>query len=334
MTYTLVDLAEQVGATLTSGHDEVIAGVSTLQSAKQGDISFLANSHYKKFLTKTKASAIILSEHDSQDCPVHSMVTTEPYLAFARIATLLHPQALAQAGCHATAVVADDACIDQSAHIGANCVIESGAIVAADAVVYPGCVVGENAKVGKNTKLMANVTVYHGCEIGDNCLLHSGVVIGSDGFGIAPSKEGWVKVPQLGCVIIGDDVEIGSNTTIDRGALGDTVIGDGVKLDNQIQIAHNVVIGNHTAIAACTAIAGSTSIGKNCVIAGAVGIVGHLEIASGVTVTAMSLVTKSIAEPGVYSSGWGAQPQSSWQRQVAGLRRLPKMMRRLQGLGK
>lgn len=334
MTYTLSDLAEQVGATLVSGHDEVITGVATLHEADKGDISFLANPQYKKFLATTKATAIILSEQDAKDCSVHAMVTTEPYLTFARVATLLHPHALIDAGCHASAVMAADAQIDPSAQIGANCVIESGAFVAAGAMLAPGCVVGEGAKIGKNCRLMANVSVYHGCEIGDDCLLHSGVVIGSDGFGIAPSKEGWVKVPQLGRVIVGNDVEIGANTTIDRGALGDTVIGDGVKLDNLIQIAHNVVIGDHTAIAACTAIAGSTHIGKNCVIAGAVGIVGHLEIVDGVTVTAMSLVTKSIAEPGVYSSGWGAQPQSAWQRQVAGLRRLPKLIRRVQGLGK
>lgn len=334
MTYTLADLAEHVGANLSSGHDCIVTGVATLQSAKQGDVSFLANSHYKKFLVSSNATAIVLSQQDSEHCSAHVIVCADPYLAFARIATLLHPEEISRPGLHATAVIAGNALVDPTASIGAHCVIESGAIIGGEATIYPGCVIGRNAKIGNNCRVMANVTIYKECEVGSGCLIHSGAVIGADGFGIAPSKSGWVKVPQLGRVIIGDDVEIGANTTIDRGALGDTVIGDGVKLDNLIQIAHNVKIGDHTAIAACTAIAGSTSIGRNCVIAGAVGIVGHLEIVDGVTVTAMSLVTKSLTEPGVYSSGWGAQPQSSWQRQVAGLRRLPNFMRRLRGLGK
>lgn len=334
MAYTLADLAKHVGGNLSGGHDCVVTGVATLQSAKQGDISFLANPHYKKFLASTEATAVILSEQDSDQCSAHTIVCADPYLAFARITALLHPEQTPAAERHVTAVIADDAYVDPTAYIGAHCVIESDAVVGARASIGPGSTIGKSARVGDGSRIMANVTIYHDCQVGDRCLIHSGAIIGADGFGIAPSKEGWVKVPQLGRVVIGNDVEVGANTTIDRGALGDTVLGDGVKLDNQIQIAHNVKIGNHTAIAACTAIAGSTSIGNNCVIAGAVGIVGHLEIVDGVTVTAMSLVTKSLSEAGVYSSGWGAQPQSHWQRQVAGLRRLPNLIRRLRGLGK
>jgi len=334
MTYTLAELAKHVGGSLGSGHGCIVSGVATLQSAGQGDISFLANSHYKKYLETSKATAIILSEQDGEHCLTHTIICANPYLAYARIATLLHPDNTEQSGQHASAMVADDAAVDVTASIGANCVIESGAKVGARVRIEHGSVIGRDVKIGDDSRIMANVTVYNGCQFGQRCLIHSGVVIGADGFGIAHSPEGWVKVPQLGRVIIGDDVEVGANTTIDRGALEDTVIGNGVKLDNQIQVAHNVKIGDHTVAAACSGIAGSTSIGSNCVIAGGVGIAGHLTIVDGVTITAMSLVTKSIAEAGVYSSGWSAQPQSNWQRQVAGLRRIPNIIRRLRGLGK
>ena len=334
MAYTLAELAEHVGGSLASGHDCIVSGVATLQSAGQGDISFLANAHYKKFLETSKATAIILSEQDSEYCPTHAIICANPYLAYARIATLLHPYGTQQYGQHATAVIAEDAEVDVTASIGAHCVVESGARIGARVYIAHGSVIGRDVAIGDDSRIMANVTVYNGCRFGQRCLIHSGAIVGADGFGIAPSSEGWVKVPQLGRVIVGDDVEVGANTTIDRGALEDTVIGNGVKLDNQIQIAHNVKIGDHTVAAACSGIAGSTSIGSNCVIAGGVGIAGHLTIVDGVTITAMSLVTKSITEAGVYSSGWGAQPQSTWQRQVAGLRRLPNLIRRLRGLGK
>jgi len=334
VTYTLADLAGHVGGSLSSGHDCVVTSVATLQSAKQGDISFLANSQYKKFLALSKATAIILCQQDSELCTTHTIICADPYLAYARIATLLHPQQTQQTGQHITAVIADDAEVDMTASIGAHCVIESGAKISAGVCIGHGCVIGRGVEIGNGSRVMANVTVYHDCQIGQRCLIHSGVIIGADGFGIAPSSEGWVKVPQLGRVVIGDDVEVGANTTIDRGALEDTVIANGVKLDNQIQIAHNVNIGENTAIAACVGIAGSARIGRNCVIAGGVGINGHIELVDNVTVTAMSMVTKSLKKAGIYSSGWGVQPQSNWQRQVAGLRRLPNLIRRVRDLGK
>ena len=334
MTYTLAELAEHVGASLDSGHDCIVSGVATLQLAGQGDISFLANPRYKKFLATTQAAAIILSEQDSESCNTHAIICVDPYLAYARIANLLYPETVQPPGHHPSAVIAEDADIDGSASIGAHCVIESGAKIGARVRIEHGCVIGGNVEIGDGSRIMANVSIYHECRLGQHCLIHAGAIIGADGFGIASSRDGWVKVPQLGTVIIGNDVEIGANTTIDRGALDDTVIADGVKLDNQIQIAHNVRIGEHTAIAGCSAIAGSTSIGARCMIAGAVSVAGHLNIVDGVTITAMSLVTKSIEKTGVYSSGWAVQPQSIWQRQVAGLRLLPNFMRRLRGVGK
>lgn len=335
MAYTLAELADHVGGRIDAGHDCLISGVATLLSAKEGDISFLANSRYRKFLTASKASAVIVAEEDAALCSGYALISHNPYLAYARIATLLYPPLTPMAGQHASAVIAADAEVHASAAIGAYTVIESGAKVGANVVLGAGCSIGREACIGAGSKLMANVSVYDGCQIGERCLLHSGVVIGADGFGIAPDGDAWVKVPQLGRVVIGDDVEVGANTTIDRGALEDTVIGNGVKLDNQIQIAHNVVIGDHTVIAACTGVSGSVNIGRHCMIAGGVGIAGHLDIADGVTITGMSMVTKSIKEKGgVYSSGWGAQPQASWHRQVASLRRLPAMMRQGEALSK
>ncbi len=328
MAVTLAELAEHVGVELKDGHEVIIHAVAPLQSAKSGEISFLSNSRFKKYLVTTQASAVILSEADSIDCSAYALICDNPYLAYAQIATYLHPGEEATGIHHPSAVISPDSNIDPSASIGAHCVIESGVTVRANAIIGAGCVIGRDVIIGAQSHLVANVNIYQGSQIGQRCLIHAGAVIGADGFGIAPSSQGWVKVPQLGRVLIGDDVEIGANTTIDRGALEDTLIGNGVKLDNQIHIAHNVSIGDHTVIAACTGISGSVTIGSRCMIAGGVGIAGHLDIVDGVTVTGMSMVTKSIREPGVYSSGWGAQPQSSWRRQVAGLRRLPKLLQK------
>lgn len=328
MAITLAELAEHVGAKLSGGHDTTITGVATLQSARSGDISFLANSQYRKYLADTKATAVLLSEQDSEHCPVHALVCRNPYLAYAQTAALLYPEVSGSSGCHDTAVIADDSVVDKTASIGAHCVIESGVTIGANVTIGAGCVIGRDVTISANSQLKPNVTIYHGAKLGQRCIMHSGVVIGADGFGIAPAEGAWIKVPQIGSVVIGDDVEIGANTTIDRGALENTVIGNGVKLDNQIQIAHNVRIGDHTVIAACAGISGSVTIGRHCMIAGGVGVAGHLEIADGVTVTGMSMVTKSIREAGVYSSGWGAQSQASWHRQVAALRRLPKFMQK------
>lgn len=332
MTLTLGELAEHSGARLHGDAAIAIDGVCTLQDGRAGCIAFLANPHYRKYLAGTRAAAVILAADDATDCPVPALVSDNPYATYARVATLLSPPLTIAPGIHASAAIAGGTRIDPTATIGPLCVIETGAELAAGVVLGPGCIVQRGARIGADTRLVANVTVCHGVQIGARCLIHPGAVIGSDGFGIANDGGRWLKVPQLGSVRIGDDVEVGANTSIDRGALDDTVIADGVKLDNQIQVAHNVQIGAHTAIAGCVGISGSAKIGAHCMLAGGVGVVGHLEIADGTVVTGMSMVTKSITDRGVYSSGLAAMPGEQWNKIVARLRRLDDMARRLQAL--
>ena len=334
MAFTLGELARRAGAELRGDPERVIDGVATLQSGRPGAISFLANPRYRRYLADTRAEAVILGAEDAEHCPVPALVSGNPYATYAKVAALLHPPEGQRRGVHPSAVVCGGCRIDPSAWVGPNAVIECGAVVGPGVQVGPGCVVGEGATIGPDSRLLANVTVCHGAVIGARALIHPGVVIGSDGFGIANEGGAWTKVPQLGCVRIGDDVEIGANTTIDRGALEDTVIEDGVKLDNQIQVAHNVRIGAHTAIAGCTGIAGSARIGSRCTIGGGVGIVGHLEIADNVHITGMSLVTRSISEPGVYSSGTPLQRNDIWHKNFVRFKQLDDMARRLRALEK
>ena len=329
---TLGEIAERTGSELIGDPEQRVAGVCTLQNGRPDCIGFLANPRYQKYLADTRAGAVFLAPELAGDCPVAALVNDNPYLAYARAAALLAPPPALEPGVHPSAVVAKDAVVDPSAQIAALAVVEGGAEIGPGVLVGPGCVVGREVRIGADTRLVANVTLCAGVRLGARCLLHPGAVVGSDGFGIANDQGRWVKVPQLGSVRIGDDVEIGANTTIDRGALEDTVIESGVKLDNQIQIAHNVKIGENTAIAGCAGISGSARIGRNCMIAGGVGVVGHLEITDGVVVTGMSMVTKSIREPGVYSSGLPAQPNEQWNRITARLRRLDDMARRLREL--
>ncbi len=331
---TLGAIADAIGAVVEGDRDCLISGVATLESASRGDITFLANSRYRKFLKSTKASAVIIAADDSSECPTNCLIVEEPYLGYARAATLLFPAEKPDAGIHPSASVSTDAVIDESAYIGARCVIESGVTVGANSVIGPGTVLKEGVVIGRECHLVANVTICHKSHLMNRILIHPGVVIGADGFGIAKDKDGWLKVPQLGIVRIADDVEIGANTTIDRGALGDTVIEKGVKLDNQIQIAHNVFIGAHTAIAACSGIAGSARIGKNCAIGGGVGILGHLEIVDNVHVTAMSLVTNSITKPGVYSSGTPLEESRPWRKNYVRMKQLDDMAHRISKLEK
>lgn len=334
MAYTLAELGERLDARVVGDGATVIDGVCTLQQGRDGCLSFLANSQYRKYLVNTQASAVILSESDLQDCPVAALVSGNPYVTYARAATLLSAQAPPAPGVHPTSVVDSTADIDTSASVGPLCVIEAGASIGADCIIGPGSIIGKQVRIGEGTRLVANVTLCELVRMGARCIIHPGVVIGSDGFGIANDKGRWIKVPQLGSVEIGDDVEIGANTTVDRGALEDTVIESGAKLDNQIQVAHNVRIGEHTAIAGCAGISGSAKIGKHCMIAGGVGVVGHLEIADNTVVTGMSMVTKSITESGVYSSGLAAMPNDQWNRVFARMRRLDDMARRVQRLEK
>lgn len=334
MGFRLQQLAQRVGAQVSGDGDCRIDRVATLADADDGAIAFLANRKYKKFLATTRASAVILAPGFLEACPTNALVSDNPYLTYARIATLLMPESRVQTGCHPSAMVAASAQIAADAWIGPSAVVEEGATIGRRVYVGPGCVIGRGVQVGEDSHLVANVTLCHGVRIGCRTSIHPGAVIGSDGFGFANDQGDWVKVPQLGSVCIGNDVDIGANTTIDRGALLDTVIEDGVKLDNQIQIAHNVHVGSNTAIAACVGVAGSTRIGRGCTLAGGAGVVGHLEIGDNVHISAQTLVTRSLKEPGYYSGNLPAVPNGIWRKTVARIRQLEDIMRRLKRLEK
>ena len=334
MKYTLGELAKHVSAEVKGDASCEIESVGTLHSANNKQISFLTNPSYRKQLATCNAGAVIMSAADAENCTINAIVSNNPYAAYAKIAALLTPEEKHIEGIDAGAFVSADSSISKSASIAAGAVIESGVEIAEHVRIGPGCVIQRNVKIGSNTVLTANVTVTHDCEIGADNLLHPGVVIGADGFGQAMDNGSWIKVPQLGRVIVGNDIEIGANTTIDRGAIEDTIIEDNVKLDNQIQIAHNVKIGAHTAIAGSSAIAGSTKIGKHCRIAGMVGIVGHLEITDNVTITAKSLVTGSIKKAGVYSAGTPLEPNKNWRKNTVRFKYLDDMAKRLSKLEK
>lgn len=334
MKYTLGELAKHVSGEVKGDASCEIESVGTLHSSNNKQISFLTNPSYRKMLATSNAGAVILSAADAEDCSINAIISNNPYAAYAKIAALLSPDEKYIEGIDAGAFVASDSNISATASIAAGAVIESGVILADYVRIGPGCVIQKNVKVGANSVLTANVTVSHDCELGSDNLIHPGVVIGADGFGQAMDNGRWIKVPQLGRVVIGNDVEIGANTTIDRGAIEDTIIEDNVKLDNQIQVAHNVRIGAHTAIASSSAIAGSTKIGKHCRIAGMVGIVGHLKIADNVTITGKSMVTNSIKEAGVYSSGTPLEPNKLWRKNTVRFKHLDDMARRLSKLEK
>lgn len=319
--YTLGELAVRFGLELKGDPAIRVAHVATLAQARPGSVSFLANSRYRRNLATTRASAVVIAPAELEGCPVAALVDPNPYLGYARIAALLYPEPEAPAGIDPTAVVAPGAHIAASAAVGPLAVIEGEVRIGERAVVGPGCIVQRGAEIGPDTRLVSRVNVYPGVRIGARGLVHAGAVIGADGFGFAPDGGTWYKVPQVGSVRIGDDVEIGANTTIDRGAIDDTVIEHGAKLDNQIQVGHNVTIGEHTAIAACTGISGSTTIGRRCMVGGMVGFAGHLTIADDVVITGCSLVSASIREAGSYSSGMPAVPTRAWRRMVAHLRR-------------
>lgn len=334
MKYTLGELAKHVSGEVKGDASYEIESVGTLLNAHSTQISFLTNPSYRKQLASSKAGAVIMSASDAENSTINAIISKNPYAAYARIAALLSPEKKFSAGIDPTASISSEASINETASIAACVVIEAGAVIADSVRIGPGCVIQENAKIETGSVLSANVTVAHDCVIGERNLIHPGVVIGADGFGQAMDNGSWIKVPQLGSVKIGNDVEIGANTTIDRGAIEDTIIEDNVKLDNQIQVAHNVIIGAHTAIAGCTAIAGSTKIGKHCRIAGMVGIVGHLEIADNVTVTAKSLVSSSIKKAGVYSAGTPLEPSQQWRKNTIRFKHLDEMSKRLNILEK
>jgi UDP-3-O-[3-hydroxymyristoyl] glucosamine N-acyltransferase len=333
-TITLGQLAEFLGATLRGPEDKQITGLATLQEAGPGQVSFLANPQYRKFLATTHAAAVLLKPADAEGYAGDALLIADPYLAYARISHLFDPKPKATPGIHPTAVIADDAVVDAAASIGAYAVIESGAQIAAGVTIGAHCFIGARSVIGEGGWLAPRVTLYHDVRIGQRVVIQSGAVLGGEGFGFANQKGVWQKIAQIGGVTIGDDVEIGVNTAIDRGAMDDTRIGNGVKLDNQIQIAHNVQVGDHTAMAACVGISGSAKIGKHCMLAGGVGLVGHIEICDGVFITGMTMVTRSITEPGSYSSGTAMQPAAEWRKSAARIRQLDDMARRLQQLEK
>jgi UDP-3-O-[3-hydroxymyristoyl] glucosamine N-acyltransferase len=296
--------------------------VAPLGAAEAGTVSFCTSARYRRQLAATAATAVVLPRELASDCPVAALIAPRPYATWARIANALHPPAPVAPGRAPGAQVDPSATVAASAWIGANAVVGANAVIGERCFIGPNCVVEAGARLGDDGRLLAGVTLCHGVTTGRRCLFKPGAVVGSDGFGHAPDIDGYVKVPQLGSVRLGDDVEVGANTTIDRGTMDDTVIGDGVKLDNQVQVGHNCRIGAHTVIAGCVGLSGSTVIGSRCMIGGAVGIAGHLEIGDDVIVTGYSLVTHSLPGPGTYSSGMPAIEATKWRRAVARLHRL------------
>lgn len=332
VSYRLSDIAAQLGGRVLGDGEVRIAQIATLEHAQSCHISFLTNSKYRAQLADTQAGAVILGEADADATALPRIVSDNPYAYFARVSALLNPLPEAQPGVHPGAVIGAGAKIDATASIAATAVIGDGAAIGAFSVIGEGCCIGANVVIGSHARLYPRVVIYHDCVIGDNLIAHSGAVIGSDGFGIAMDEGRWIKIPQIGRVVIGNDVEIGANTTIDRGALDDTVIEDGVKLDNQIQVAHNVHIGAHTAIAGCVGIAGSATIGKYCRIGGSAGILGHLQIADHVEIASFTLIGKSIREAGSYAAIYPFSKTEDWRKNAVHLRHLDDMAKRLKNL--
>jgi len=331
-TASLGELAVRFGCTLQGDPDLRVAHVATLEHADPQSLTFLANPRYRRHLAQTQAGAVVLDAKSAADCPVAALIAKNPYAVYARIASLLHPAPPVTPGRHATAVVDPSAVIDPTASIGPLAVIGARAKIGARCAIGPGCVLLDDVTLGADTRLVASVTLCTSVVIGERCLVHAGVVIGADGFGLAPSEGEWLKVPQVGGVRIGNDVEIGASTTIDRGAIADTVIEDGVKLDNQIQIGHNVRIGAHTAIAGCSGISGSTSVGARCMLGGMVGVAGHLTICDDVVVTGRSFVNNSIRKPGYYSGGLPVDEAARFRKNAARFNRLDELARQVRRL--
>lgn len=326
----LVEIAAQLGGRIEGDASVVISRVASLASAGPGEIAFLTDAKYLRQLAATRASALIVPEKFAGDTALPRIIHPNVYACYARVTALLNPPKARPAGVHPSAVA--HSAVPETARIGENVVIGKDVTLGRNVMLYPGCVIGDGVSIGEDSILYPNVVVYHDCVIGRRAIVQAGAVIGGDGFGFAKDGERWIKIAQTGRVVIGDDVEVGANTTIDRGALDDTVIGDGVKLDNQIQIAHNVVVGEHTAIAGCAGIAGSTKIGRRCTIGGAGMIVGHIELADDVHVSAGTLVSKSLRQPGQYTSVFPMEPHEEWLRSAARIKRLARLVERVDEL--
>ncbi len=330
--YSLPALAERFDLEQRGVAAEGINGVATLERATAGQISFLSNPAYRKHLAQTRAAAVIVRREDAASCPVPCLIARDPYVAFARIAALFEPANEYSPGIHPSAVIAESARVAATACVGPFVSIGERSLIADGVVIGAGSVIGDDCEVGPGSELLARVTLVTRVRLGERVRIHPGAVLGAEGFGLAMDEGHWIKVPQLGGVSIGDDCEIGANTTIDRGAIDDTVLEEDVRLDNQIQVGHNVRIGAHTAMAGCVAIAGSTRIGRYCLIGGGVGMVGHIEICDKVLITARSLVTHSITEPGEYSSGTPIQRSRDWRRNAARFKHLDELARKITAL--
>lgn len=330
--YTLRVLADHLNADIKGDETVEISAVGTLDGAGLGQISFLANSKYRSQLTSSAASAILMTPKDAEDFVGNAIVLNDPYVGFARIAQFLDTTPKAADSIHPSAQIAASAMLGDDVAIGANAVIGENVILGNGVQVGAGCVIGQDSVIGSNTRLWANVTIYHNVHLGQDCIIHSGAVLGSDGFGYANERGQWIKIPQTGGVRIGDRVEIGANTTVDRGAIEHTEIHDGVILDNQVQIAHNDIIGANTAIAGSTVVAGSVTIGKHCIIGGNCAISGHLSICDGVHISGSTNVTGLIREPGVYSSATVAMDNKLWRKNTVRFRQLDTLFQRVKAL--
>jgi UDP-3-O-[3-hydroxymyristoyl] glucosamine N-acyltransferase len=332
--FRLLELADRFGGKLIGNPDVLISRIATLARASTGDISFLSHRKYRRQLQATRASAVIVDAEGSMETELPRIVSDDPYLYFAKVSQLLNPPEPADAGIHPDATIGTDCDIAADASIGPGCRLGSGVRIGDGTILGPNCIIGNGTSIGEGSRLFATVTVYAGCTIGRRCIVHSGAVIGSDGFGLAREGERWLKIPQVGSVVIGDDVEIGAGTTIDRGALDDTILEDGVKLDNQIQIGHNVFIGANSALAGCVGVAGSARIGRRCTIGGGAIVLGHLEIADDVHISAGTLITKSIQHPGSYTGVFPFESKRGWARNAAHLRHLDSLAERIRSLEK
>jgi len=332
--YSAAQLAERFGLTLQGDATVAVSGVATLSNASPSQLAFLANPRYRAQLDTTRAGIVVMRPDDAGTHGGTALLAEDPYSAFARISALFDQRPTAVPGVHPSASLAGDARVDATAQVGAFVSIGARSTIGAGAIVGPGCVIGADCVVGDGCELVANVTLVRRVRLGRRVLIHPGAVLGADGFGLAMEAGRWLKVPQLGGVVVGDDCEIGANTTIDRGALEDTVLEEDVRLDNQIQVGHNVHIGAHTAMAGCSAVAGSARIGRYCLIGGGAGVLGHLELCDRVVVTAMTLVTHSIREPGEYSSGTPLMDNRSWRKSAARFKQLDALARRMRAADK
>ena len=328
-------LAEMINAKVLAGGERLITNIGTIESAKEGDVCFFANKSLHKYLPMTLATAVIIEAQYIDDIPscATALVVDKPILAYIKVAHYLYPKAPSNL-IHHSAVIDASVKLGEQVSIGAKVVIDSKAVIADKVVIEPGCYIGQNVRIGEGSAIHPNVTLYQDTEIGKNVIIKAGAVIGADGFGFTQEEGRWIRIPQIGHVILEDDVEIGANTTVDRGAISATVVSAGVKIDNQVQVAHNVTIGKHTGIAGCAGISGSVKIGAHCMIAGGVGIAGHLSIADNVFISGMSLVTNSIKQSGSYSGAVPLQDSRAWRKSSVRFKQLDELARRIKKLEK